>query len=342
MKKSNKLKIKNGFIKFAILSVIIGFISCEKENDKDDDNTENPEIELNDTIFMEELIVDNSYFNQDSIDNLNLINEIYNNLGIGRNMSTGSDEISIFNVTSSFKPIVKHHYNELFTKKIIVSTDYQLNRKVIDSLRREFLEIDSNYLIGNYSGLIDEITEDTTYIYISIVLIKRIGIAELDINNPDINDYLRYKSSIVDGVDTDSINLTPDLFQSIYGDRFCSAFVLGVSMFFDIKVDIDFVEEDMRAATLEAFDMITKAAKGLGTWEDMKTNSKFFKESDLCEYDGEEIPRSESYPWSIDDIISELNYVENLYQKADFGILVKKYEHFSTLYPTYTFAPVAK
>lgn len=344
MTKINNIKMtipfkgKTDLLKIICFLVIIASIfSCDKEHDLDEPTV--PAFDVTKvSALVEDFAVIKSYFNEDSLSKFQLaledgsntnFTDIFSNLGIGIDSEIAYPKLPIFK-NIPLDPIVKISLNEIFEKKVIVSWDIEKNNHIIDSITYRIFGKDSQVRRSTSKGR-------NNCIYIDFLFVNIFGNAEINPENPIINDYLLYKSSNYEGVASDEITLSPQQFNSFYGDKYTSSITLGSSFFCRFVIaGINCVGGEEADILFEAMDLVKKAYNEDANWDNLTEKSNYFKNSTAISITGSAIPRS-SFIFSIGDVVNESSQIDNLYKQFDFGILANGYESFSNLYPKYEF-----
>lgn len=320
-----------------ILTMTISILSCNNESE----DSLVPKFDVSGVSALSaDFEVKSSYYNEDSIKlfNLNASTEDYGSVKNARlfnSFGSGSTNQSIFRTLPSDPPldsIVKYSLNEVFTKKVIISWDLNRNNQIVDSITTKILGNSSEVDISMF----DLFTADSC-IYIDFLVVNKFGDVVIDFENSKINDFLDYKSSNYGDQVTDAITLDPQQFKQLYGDEFTSTLTLGTFLHCQFRISsIDCIAGKEDAILLEAMDMIRKVIDENAAWEDLASESKYFKNYLIRDIKGTAIPTC-SFIFGVDDAVKEFSNIDSLYKKPHFGILAKGYEPFSKLYPKYEF-----
>ena len=159
---------------------------------------------------------------------------------------------------------------------------------------------------------------------------------ELDIENPRMNEFLFYKSSKYNGHDKDSIMMSPSMFYDIYGIEYVSAMTLGNLGHFEFSIrNIDYNHDDATEIFNEAHALMKKSLSENISWNVLKQNSTFFKNSTVRGNLKYTIGYSRSSAFY--DEPMELNGMFDDYKDGDFGAIGLKYKPYNTIYPMYDF-----
>ena len=173
--------------------------------------------------------------------------------------------------------------------------------------------------------------------YVNVLYVKKYGKGRFQFTHPSINDYLIYRTNLnsTDG-SSDGINLSNLNFRTIYGDKFKSIITFGCLLNATIQItNVNFDGEQRDAVEAEAKAKIGKWVEASSSWESLSSSSRHFENSSLI-IDGTIIPRG-GLIRSIDDLLSEIDKLDQLYANNDLGVLVNSYDKYSSLYPTYNF-----
>jgi hypothetical protein len=334
------LKMNNGLVLAFMLTLVFSLFSCEKDPVIDE-----PEEVSNKTELIDEIINSNHYYTEDSIKNIvfyenvifgtdTLKFSLLNNLGIGR-YTDGYDKLSILKITQvehKLEPIVKYKIDEVFRKKIIVSWSRQRNERIVDSITNH--EPNYSLLNDNSTSIGWELPFDSS-IYIDVFVLNKFGTAELDIENPIMNDFLQYKSSKYNGLEKDLITITPQQFGEAFGTVYRSSMTLGNLAHFIMSIrKIDYRSNKKYGVLNEALVLIKKAISENISWDILKQNSTYFKQSIVSGVLIRSYGRSGS---AFPDDIKDVNEIFDFYKTAHFGILGSEYKPYNTIYPKYNF-----
>jgi hypothetical protein len=233
-------------------------------------------------------------------------------------------------------PITKYVKNEYSVKKIIASWHRDSTRLLTDSLYFSVTKVDSCFHKGlNY---VDYSSDDSTIIYVNLLNINRYGYAKININDPDIDSYLAYKTNKDSGKNVNSINITPQEFRNRYGDAFCSSLMFGT---FNLTEGVVYgvnAQDDSRSDALEEVMSIVKIHLTENKeWKGLVVNSKYLKNSFYSQY-------SKSTKGYVDNLMVNyqkiINSADSLYRLGEFNIYSLGFKLYSELYPNYNFIDV--
>jgi len=285
-----------------------------------------------DSFVIVETETNSSYFKPDSLIHINLSDGLLYNLGVGKDISSSVEGLSIFNQNISLKPIVSLSLNESFSKRFILSCDYGNSNRLEDSILTNVLKLDSSKAKhASSNGNTDFL------IYGKMIFYKKFGTAKINKSNPLINDYLTYKTNLFQRVDKDGITITPDLFKGIFGTAYRDSLVLGVFVNANFTISgVDLKDNTYEESLQEVSEILEKLKDGNLKWDELKVNSIHLKQSSLLISDYLAIPRI-NFINSMDKLIEEIGQMDGFYKKADFGILSDGYLPFSSIYPDYKF-----
>ncbi len=330
--------------KFSISFLLLfSMLSCETESSNNEEllnQISNKEL-VERLKAIQPLVKDinrvDSYFSENPIDST-YFSRLFSNLGNGINSSNSERKLNILKVLSidsvNLGDIINYTLEEAFTKKIIVSWNRESNNFFKDSVLSEITQ-DSARLIHIPFPVFNDSFGN---VQLDFLFINKYGFIELDHENKNMNNYLRYKSSNYQNEATDEISFSPTKFKLLYGDHYTSRLTLGTAMNFHLTLsNIDFSGGEEKDVLQEAMDMVTKIIETNGSWDDLKRNSKYFKNSDFTEISGAARPTIVSVLLDIDDFSREYKLVDSLYRNSHVGILRKEYKPYSELYPNFDF-----
>ncbi len=329
------------FFKFPILlglSALSIFQSCEKENsgqsNKDEDGTEMTDTVITYEVLITEELKTESIFLDESliISQINL--EILNGIGLGFDTIEHMQELSIFQIGPR-DSIVKFTLNESESFTCVYSFDKLKSNRAQDSLTQNKIISDSSFVL-KYIPVSSQsiINQKSSTLYVNLIYKKMLGKVQIDIENKALNEYLRFKSSIIDSLDNDEITISAENFRNTYGDLFCNAITLGVYLNVEFELSEVTFEASKQAEILEeASALFAVFIKGNSTWEALRQGSSYFSQSNIFDMNRTEIPRFSIF----DDAVQNIVYLDSIYKKMDVGVLSMQYKPYSYIYPKFDF-----
>jgi hypothetical protein len=336
------MKIKSKLFFGLMISIAILF-SCEEINDEPiiPDN-------YNKTAYSESRVED---FNTNqiqcniTIDSLHpyVINNFAANIefpskNIGGNYSIFPGQSTTeFGYIRPLAPITEFFKNEYSVKKIIASWHKDSTSILTDSLYFNVTNVDSNFHRGlSYS---DFSVEDSTIIYINLLNINRYGFAKINMNDPEIDNYLVYSTNKDSVQNSPSINITPQEFRDKYGDAFCGSLMLGTfNLTEGVVYGVNAQYESRSDALEEVMNIIRIYLTENKEWEELVVNSKYLKNSF---YNVGYSRTSKGYSGILFGNYQEIiNSADSLYQSGKFNHYSTGFQLYSELYPNFEFLDV--
>ena len=327
---------------YALVSIVAVFMlqSCNKEND-----IINESVNSDGNTIKKEFKISESWFDNGN-DSLRLkstpIGDIYNNFGEGINVISNQARNSIFDVQTSLEPLVATTLEEKTSMKFVATSDYHSIEEGVKTALASSLgidvwkvELDASLSVTEQSS----ISRDMSSVYVSVLYVKRYGKGRLQFTHPTINNYLIYSTGMHDANGIDGINIDNTTFRNIYGDKFKSIITFGCLLNATIQItNVDFNGKQRSEIEADAKAKIGRWFNASATWESLSENSEFFHSSSLV-IDGTIIPRG-GLIRSLDDLITEVDKLDQLYANNDFGVLLNSYDLYSSLYQTYDFKSI--
>lgn len=333
--------MKKQFLSALIFLVAI-FVSCQKDDSTPLDESK-ADTFLNDTYAVVDDLTADPVYCQFTVDSLHphVINNFASGVAfplfLSKDKSLYQSEISTnFGTICPIEPIIEFKKNELNLKKVIASWSEENVNRLSDSIYLQFNAFDGNY----HKKLKDVNTTaylQSTIIYVKLLNINRYGYAAIAINNPAINNYLKYKTNKFGTLVSDGIDISPQEFRASYGDAFCSSLLLGTRLL--MRGEIKGVIADnasQKAALEEAVDLVKIYLNNTVDWNELVNDSKYLSNSMYVE--STSISR---YGYSSPSI--NLNYrqesrvMDSLYHLGHFIQYDKGFQKYATLYPDYPF-----
>jgi len=295
------------------------------------DNTEN-DNDVTDYSIVETTSI-TSYFNTDSLRYSRINEGLLINIGVGKDNSINEEKLSILKQEKSLQPIISLELDEYFTRKIIACRSSEKSDLLSDSIICNTLGLDSSAI--SHFGNMNIVSGSP--IFVKIIYLQKFGEARLNISDPQVNDYLTYRTNLYNTIDKDEIPIPPATFNGIFGNEYCESLTLGVYFTLNIIIQgVDCEDKNSKAAMQETICCINKMLEEHLNWNDQKNNTKYLRKSSFTFLGFSAIPRM-NFVTTTDDLITELTKVSNYYQNWDFGILLKCYKPFSNIYPDYDF-----
>lgn len=333
---------------FLMLSISVSILSsCEKDVilpiQKENDNGQ-----LQSSTIVKEFELKESWFPQNNFKSTSINGDIYANFGVGFDVITNSEKLTIFNPGVSLSPIISTTLAESTSLLYTYTSDYsQIDQKMTSALSAalnvstDWVKANANVSVSNSTS----ISSSSNSVYVSVLYIKRYGKGNLVYTAPTINNYLTYKTNLTDNSTNrgpDGINLSSNQFRNIYGDKFKSALTFGVMLVGTIQItNVDFANSSKEDVAAQASASVQNMISANATWESQKSSNSHFTKSGIV-VSCTAIPRTSAFVSSIAGLTAQVAYMDQCYASNDLGIIAQELTKFSNLYPTYQFINVDK
>jgi hypothetical protein len=326
----------------ALILLVAIFVSCQKDDSTPLDESKSDTF-LNDTYAVIDDLNTDPVYCQVTVDSLHP--HVINNFASGvafplflykEKSLYQSEQSTDFGAIYPIEPIIEIKKNELNLKKVIASWSEENVNRLSDSIYLQFNAFD-----GNYHKKLKDVDAtpylQSTIIYVNLLNINRYGYASIAIDNPAINNYLKYKTNKFGTPASDGIDISPQEFRSDYGDAFCSSLLLGTCLLMRGEIWGVIADSASQVAALEeAVDLVKVYLNNPVDWNELVKDSKYLSNSMY----GESFSISR-YGYTAPSISlnyrQELREMDSLYHLGHFIQYDKGFQKYATLYPDYPF-----